>query len=75
MNKFVIVNFDRFKQKFWMGAIKSATAVGGLLIPILMVIQSDFAIQFQHIFLDCKNFRDLYPEKNVSQKHWKRTLL
>lgn len=41
--------------------------VGGLLYLILTVVQSDIAIQFQHIFLDCKNMKDLYPEKNWSR--------
>ena len=74
MNKYVIVNFDRFKQKYWIDAIKSATAGGNVSHPILTVVQSDIAIQFQHIFVDCKNFKDLYPGKMVSQKYWKRTL-
>ena len=63
MNKYVIVNIARFKEMFCMDAIKSATAGGRITHPILKVVQSDIAIQFQHIFLHCKNFRDLYPEK------------
>jgi hypothetical protein len=46
-----------------MDAIKSATAGGRITHPIWTVVRSDIAIQFQHIFLDCKNTNDLYPEK------------
>jgi hypothetical protein len=75
MNKYVIVDIDKSKQKLWIDATKSARACGRITHPILTVVQSDIAIQFQHIFLDCKNSRDLYPEKKLeSLKDWKRTL-